>query len=162
MGNDEHSDRGGPVGDLIQLVTFQLEEQVYGINVLQVQEVLRVGEIAPVPGAPEYFLGIINLRGTVVTVLDGRSRFGLPEVERDPANRIVIIESDGEVTGILVDRVAEVKEIALPEITPAPNIGSGGCSRYIEGVVSREGELLVVVDLNRLLSDEEWREVRAP
>jgi len=77
----------------IQLVTFRLKDETYGINVMQVQEVLRVAEIAPVPGAPHYVLGIINLRGNVVTVIDTRVRFGLPSAEIDDLSRIIVIES---------------------------------------------------------------------
>ncbi|MCB1773450.1 MAG: purine-binding chemotaxis protein CheW [Gammaproteobacteria bacterium] len=147
---------GDPV---IQLVTFRLKDETYGINVMQVQEVLRVTEIAPVPGAPGYVLGIINLRGNVVTVIDTRTRFGLPTTERDDSSRIVIIESEQQVVGILVDSVAEVVELRQSEIDSAPNIGNEESSRYIQGVASRDADLLIVVDLNKLLSDEEWSEM---
>src|SRR3990167_9702858 len=83
-------------------VTFRLADEAYGVNVMQVQEVLRVPEIAPVPGAPDYVLGIVNLRGTVVTVIDTRKRFGLAPKGADDATRIVIVEAHGEVVGILV------------------------------------------------------------
>jgi purine-binding chemotaxis protein CheW len=150
----------GAVRDpVIQLVTFRLQEETYGINVMQVQEVLRVSEIAPVPGAPSYVLGIINLRGNVVTVIDTRSRFGLPSTEIDDASRIVIIESDKQVVGILVDSVAEVVELRTTEIDSAPNVGNEESSRYIQGVASRDDDLLILVDLNRLLTEEEWAEV---
>jgi len=144
---------------IIQLVTFMLKDEQYGINVMQVQEVLRVTEIAPVPGAPSYVLGIINLRGNVVTVLDCRSRFGLPSKEVDEASRIVIIESENQVVGILVDAVTEVVELRYSEIDSAPNVGNDESSRYIQGVVSRDNSLLILVDLNRLLTDEEWSDV---
>lgn len=144
---------------VIQLVTFRLKDETYGINVMQVQEVLRVTEIAPVPGAPPYVLGIINLRGNVVTVIDTRTRFGLPTTEVDDASRIVIIESDEQVVGILVDSVAEVVELNHTEIDSAPNVGNEESSRYIQGVASRDDDLLIVVDLNKLLTEEEWSEM---
>lgn len=144
---------------VIQLVTFCLEEETYGINVMQVQEVLRVSEIAPVPGAPSYVLGIINLRGNVVTVIDTRSRFGLQPGEITDASRVVIIESDKQVVGILVDSVAEVVELRGSEIDPAPNVGNDESSRYIQGLATQENNLLIVVDLNKLLTDDEWSEV---
>src|SRR5690625_5701718 len=89
-------------GPVTQWVTFQLENETYGINVMQVQEVLPMTEIAPVPGSPPYVLGIINLRGNVVTVIDTRMRFGLPEQEADDSSRIVVIEADGQVAGSMV------------------------------------------------------------
>ena len=94
--------------EVLQWVTFKLENEIYGINVMQVQEVLRYTEIAPVPGAPNYVIGIINLRGNVVTVIDTRVRFGLMPSEVSENSRIVIIEAEKQVIGILVDGVAEV------------------------------------------------------
>jgi purine-binding chemotaxis protein CheW len=154
--SDEEENSGGP---LIQFVTFILMDETYGINVMQVQEVLRVTEIAPVPGAPDYVLGIINLRGNVVTVIDTRTRFGLPSTEMDDASRIIVIESEKQVVGILVDAVAEVVELSESDIDVAPNVGTEESSRYIQGVATREDGLLILVDLNKLLTDEEWQEI---
>ena len=100
-------------GEVLQWVTFRLDNETYGINVMQVQEVLRYSDIAPVPGAPNYVLGIVNLRGNVVTVLDTRLRFGLPSAELTDNSRIVIIEAEKQVIGILVDSVAEVVYLTL-------------------------------------------------
>ncbi len=144
---------------IIQWVTFHLENEKYGIKVMQVQEVLRMTEIAPVPGAPHYVLGIINLRGNVVTVIDTRKRFGLSDVENDDETRIVIVEANNNVVGILVDSVAEVVDLKISDIETAPNVGNDESSKYIQGVSSRENELLILVDVNKLLSDEEWQEV---
>ncbi|WP_406667053.1 chemotaxis protein CheW [Gallaecimonas sp. GXIMD1310] len=145
--------------EILQWVTFQLDNETYGINVMQVQEVLRYSEIAPVPGAPDYVLGIINLRGNVVTVIDTRSRFGLPSAEVSDQSRIVIIEADKEVIGILVDSVAEVVYLKRSEIEVAPNVGTEESAKFIQGVSNRDGELLILVDLNKMLTDEEWEEI---
>lgn len=145
---------------VLRYVTFRLEDEVYGINVMQVQEVLRVTEIAPVPGAPHYVLGIINLRGNVVTVIDTRERLGLGSKDMDESTRIVIIETDNKmVVGILVDAVAEVVDLRTSEIESAPSVGNDESSKYIQGVASRDGDLLILVDLNKLLNDEEWAEL---
>ncbi|MGD7034479.1 chemotaxis protein CheW [Methylotuvimicrobium buryatense] len=144
---------------VMQWVTFRLGDEKYGINVMQVQEVLRVAEIAPVPGAPSYVLGIINLRGNVVTVIDTRNRFGLMSKETDDNSRIVIIETESHIIGILVDSVAEVVELRSSDIETAPNVGNEDTSRYIQGVTSRDNELLILVDLNKFLSDEEKAEL---
>jgi purine-binding chemotaxis protein CheW len=145
--------------EVLQWVTYKLGEETYGINVMQVQEVLRHTEIAPVPGAPDYVLGIINLRGNVVTVIDTRSRFGLPSSDISDNTRIVIIESDDQVVGILVDSVAEVVYLRSSEIDSAPNVGTEESAKFIQGVSNRDGELLILVDLNKLLNDEEWTEI---
>ncbi len=144
---------------VLRWVTFRLDKEKYGVNVMQVQEVLRITEIAPVPGAPNYVLGIINLRGNVVTVVDTRKRFGLSMKDTDDSSRIVIIEVNGNVIGMLVDSVAEVVDLKKSEIETAPNVGTEETARYIQGVASRDGELLICVDLNRFLSDEEWGDV---
>lgn len=141
---------------VMRWVTFRLDEETYGINVMQVQEVLRITEIAPVPGAPSYVLGIINLRGNVVTVIDTRSRLGLMTVEPDDSSRIVIIETVKHVVGILVDSVAEVVDLAASEIEPAPAVGSEESSKYIQGVASRDGNLVILMDLNKLLGSDEF------
>lgn len=145
----------------LQCVTFQLEGEIYGINVMLVQEVLRVTEIAPVPGAPDFVLGIINLRGNVVTVIDTRKRFALPAKEMDDSTRIVIIESDMQTVGIVVDGVSEVVNVSRSDIETAPSVGNDEAARYIEGVVSRGEELLILVDLNKLLTEDEWLDVGA-
>jgi len=144
---------------VLQWVTFKLQEETYGINVMQVQEVLRYTDIAPVPGAPMYVLGIINLRGNVVTVIDTRARFGLPPSDISENSRIVIIEADKQVIGILVDSVAEVVYLRASEIDTAPNVGTDESAKFIQGVSNRDGELLILVDLNKLLSDEEWEDI---
>jgi len=145
--------------EIIQWVTFRLDNEKYGIRVMQVQEVLRMTEIAPVPGAPDYVLGIINLRGNVVTVIDSRKRFGLSETEADDSTRIVIIEAEKHVVGIMVDSVAEVVDLRTSEIDAAPNVGNDDSSKYIQGVSSKEKELLILIDVNKLLSEDEWDEV---
>lgn len=146
--------------EVLQWVTFKLDSETYGINVMQVQEVLRHSEIAPVPGAPLYVLGIINLRGNVVTVIDTRLRFGLESSEITDNTRVVIIESEKQVIGILVDSVAEVVYLRASDIDVAPNVGNDESAKFIQGVSNREGELLILVDLNKLLSDDEWDELK--
>lgn len=142
-----------------QWVTFKLEGETYGISVMRVQEVLRYSSIAPVPGAPEYVIGIINLRGRVVSVIDTRERFGLPPGELNDQTRIVIIESDGIVLGILVDSVAEVVYLRQSEIEKAPNVGNDEIDKFIKGVCNKNDTLLILLELNELLSEEEWAEI---
>ncbi len=136
-------------------VTFRLAEEKYGINVMMVREVLKNTEIAPVPGAPFYVLGIINLRGNVVTVIDTRTRFGLPPHEADDSTRIVIVEREGQVVGMMVDSVAEVADLRESEIEFAPNVGNDESAKYIQGVSNQDEELLILIDLEKLFPIEE-------
>ncbi|MCU7939693.1 MAG: chemotaxis protein CheW [gamma proteobacterium symbiont of Bathyaustriella thionipta] len=147
------------VDPLTQWVTFMLDGEKYGIDVMQVREVLRDIEIAPVPGAPSYVLGIINLRGNVVTVIDTRSRFGLQTVEPGQESRIIIIETMDQTLGLLVDSIAEVADILQSQIELTPNVGNDESSRYIQGVHNRDGELLILVSVEKVLNDEEWAEM---
>lgn len=145
---------------MLQWVTFRLAGETYGINVMQVQEVLRYTEIAPVPGAPSYVIGIVNLRGNVVTVLDTRNRFGLSPAEITEQSRIVIIEAAAKhVIGILVDAVAEVVYLRQSEIETAPNVGNDESAKFIQGVCHKNDELLILVDLDKLLTDQEWADL---
>lgn len=149
------SHEGQAMNDTVsQWVTFRLGDEVYGIDVLQVQEVLRLTEISPVPGAPDYVLGIINLRGNVVTVVDGRNRFGLPPKEADDASRIIVVDAFDKVIGLLVDNVSEVAYVPNSQIEVAPNVGSDDGNKYVSGVSNRDGELLIMLDLAKLIDME--------
>lgn len=136
-------------------VTFYLEAEKYGVNVLLVREVLKQTEIAPVPGAPSYVLGIINLRGNVVTVVDTRKRLGLPVKEADETTRVVVIEMQEQVLGIMVDSVAQVANLRESEIEYAPNVGNDESSKYIHGVSNQDDELLILLDMERMFSYED-------
>ena len=161
MANENKVNLSTMQGDdpILQYVTFKLAKESYGINVMQVKEVLRYTEIAPVPGAPSYVLGIINLRGSVVTVIDTSQRFGLPTAEITDNTRIVIIEAEGHEIGILVEAVSEVVYLKQSEIETAPNVGNDESSKFIQGVCNRNNELLILVDLNKLLGEAEWAEL---
>lgn len=139
---------------VMQWVTFCLADEKYAINVMRVQEIMRVTEITPVPGAPSYVLGIINLRGKVVTVIDTHKRFGLDSITADDSSSIVIIETEAHVIGFLVDSVAEVIEMRASEIEVAPNFGNEEAAKYVQGVTERNNELLILVDLNKFLNDD--------
>ncbi|WP_372873854.1 chemotaxis protein CheW [Pseudomonas sp.] len=151
----------GAEDPILQWVTFRLDNETYGINVMQVQEVLRHTEIAPVPGAPSYVLGIINLRGNVVTVIDTRQRFGLDSAAVTDNTRIVIIEADKQVVGIMVDSVAEVVYLRQSEVETAPNVGNDESAKFIQGVCNKNGELLILVELDKMMSEEEWSELES-
>lgn len=140
---------------LYRWVSFRLAGESYGINVMRVQEVLRMTDVAPVPGAPNFVMGIINLRGNVVTVLDTRKLLALATVDITEHSRIMIIESGKATVGLLVDSVAEVVNISAGDIDPPPNIGNDEGSRYIQGIYSTDKQILILIDLDKLISDED-------
>jgi len=139
----------------IQWVTFRMEGETYGLNVLTVQEVLRLVDIAPVPGAQSFVLGIINLRGNVVTVLDTRARLNLPSRAPDDQTRIMIVETRKQTIGLLVDSVAEVVEFGEAEMEPAPNVGNEEAARFIRGVASRDNHLYILIDVDKFFGEDD-------
>lgn len=145
--------------EIVQWVKFKLSDETYGIRVLKVQEVQRYSEISPIPGAPSYVLGIINLRGSVISVINTREKFGLPDVDITDDTRIVILESKKQVVAILVDSVAEVVSLAMSDIDVAPNVGSTESSRFIDGVSNKDGQLLILLDSDKILNEEEWEDL---
>ena len=160
MGENALNENRTTIDETLQWVTFQLGGELYGVNVLQVQEVLKYTEITPVPGAPDYVLGIINLRGNVVTVIDSRTRFGLEVKEPDDASRIIFVEVKGHIIGMLVDSVAEVVSMPRSSIETTPNINNDDSdnAKFIQGVYSTDKSILILVEVEKLFNDEEWSE----
>jgi purine-binding chemotaxis protein CheW len=141
--------------ELLQLVTFSIGEEEFGVEILKVQEIIRMLEITRVPKAPDFVEGVINLRGKVIPVIDLRLRFGLKAKEHDKKTRIIVIEINQMIVGFVVDSVSEVLRIPAGTIEPPPPVISGLDSEYISGVGKLDDRLLIMLDLNRLLSKEE-------
>ncbi|HEY0916983.1 MAG TPA: chemotaxis protein CheW [Solimonas sp.] len=137
---------------LSRWVCFEMSGQVYGLPISAVQEVLADTCIEPVPGTTPLVLGVINLRGSVVTVVDLRRHFGF-EPEADAQTRIIVVDHGSESLGLCVDRVADVRKLSDGAIKPAPATGGGRAEAGIRGMVSRSGELLTLLDPARLLTD---------
>ena len=141
---------------ITEWVTFHLVDEKYAVDVSFVREVLKNTKISPVPGAPYFVLGIINLRGNIVTVIDTHKRLSLtPMVETD-STRIVVIEMDDQVVGMMVDKVDEVALLRDSEIEYTPNVGNDK-DDYIQGVSQREKDLLILIDLDKMLALDEYR-----
>lgn len=146
----------GDVSSMVQLVSFELEQEEYGVDVLAVREIIRLPAITKMPNTPHYVDGIINLRGTVVPIISLRRRFGLPDVEMDRRSRILVMDAKGTLTGFVVDAVAEVLRVSTADIQPPPVITQGNAAQEcISGVVNHGERLLIVLDLNRLFNDDE-------
>ncbi|GAU09451.1 chemotaxis protein CheW [Desulfoplanes formicivorans] len=141
--------------ELLQLVTFSIGEEEFGVEILKVQEIIRMLEITRVPKAPDFVEGVINLRGKVIPVIDLRLRFGLQTKGHDKKTRIIVIEINQMIVGFVVDSVSEVLRIPASTIEPPPPVISGLDSEYISGVGKLDDRLLIMLDLNRLLSREE-------
>lgn len=137
-----------------QWLTFVLGEEKYAVKVIKVQEVLRYVPIAPVPGAPMFVLGIINLRGNVVTVVDARQRFGMASLEVSDLTRVIIIDIQGQIIGVLVDSVSEVIDLTDDDIESAPEVSNSETSAFVQGITHKNDELHILVDLDKLLGED--------
>lgn len=142
--------------ELIQLVSFNLDEQEYGVNVLKVREIIRLTTITRVPNTPPFVEGVINLRGKVIPIISIRKKFGLASAETDKQTRIMVMEVGAELMGFIVDAVSEVVRIAENEIEPPPAVVNGGFEQEcLAGVVNQKEQLLVLLDLEKLFSHDE-------
>ncbi|MDR2820857.1 MAG: chemotaxis protein CheW [Desulfovibrio sp.] len=140
-------------GDLMQLVTFRIGEEEFAVEILAVQEIIRLMQITMVPRAPIFIEGVINLRGKVIPVINMRKRFNMPTVEYSSNTRIVVMEFEQRIVGFLVDAVSKVLRIPASTVEEAPPVVSGVGSEYIKGVGKLGERLLILLDLNNLLSD---------
>jgi purine-binding chemotaxis protein CheW len=146
--------QAGVAGDkLLQLVSFKIGEEEFGVNILKVQEINRTLEVTRVPNAPEYVDGVINLRGKVIPIIDLRRRFGMERKEHDKNTRIVVVELSGKVVGFVVDAVSEVLRIPESVTEPPPPIVSGIEADYITAVGKLEDRLLILLDLEKVLAN---------
>ncbi len=142
-------------GAVTEWVTFYLDGEKYAVNVEHVREVLKNTAISPVPGAPFFVLGVINLRGNIVTVIDAHKRFSLAPADHSDSTRIVVVEMSGQLMGMVVDKVDEVVILKESEIDLAPNVGNDESSKFIKGVTKRGEELIILVDLEKLLTPDQ-------
>jgi len=149
----EH-DAAGHTGSM-QLVSFKLAEETYGIEITKIREIILVGEITHVPETPPYVKGLINLRSTVIPVIDLRIRFSLADAELTPESRIMVLHVGSRMIGIVVDSVNEVLRVTRQEISPAPPTVTSSGNEYMTGLVRLKEDLLILLDVDRLFGDEE-------
>lgn len=138
--------------DLLQLVSFHIGGEEFGLDILRVQEIIRVQQLTRVPNSPEFMDGVINLRGKVIPVISLRKIFGLGELAHDKQTRIVVVEVNGTVLGFIVDSVSEVLRIPAKTVEPPPRLKKVA-REYVSGVGKLDDRLLMLLDVDRLMSD---------
>ena len=141
--------------DELQLVSFNIGTEEFGVDILKVQEINRMVEITKVPQAPHYVEGVINLRGKVIPIVDLRKRFSLELKEHDKNTRIVVVDIGGNIMGLVVDAVSEVLRLPANTIEPPPEIVTGINSEYIKGVAKLDDRLLIFLDLSKVIDVDE-------
>jgi purine-binding chemotaxis protein CheW len=142
-------------GTVNQFLTFSLGQEEYGIDILKVQEIRGYSAVTHIPNAPPHVRGIMNLRGTVVPVVDLRAKFGMEAAEYGKFTVIIVVMVGEKIAGLVVDAVSDVLNINQADVRPAPDLGAHCDTRFISGVVSVAEKLAVLVDIDRLLTDEE-------
>lgn len=162
----ESSERSAAVGassDLEKYLTFVLNKEEYGIEILKVREIMGYMEVTPVPQTPDFVKGVINLRGEVIPVINLRVKFGMSEGEITDATCIIVVEvemeageSDQVQMGVIVDTVQEVLDIPEENIDPAPSFGADIKTEYIKGMGKVNDEVKILLDIDQVLSEEEF------
>ena len=138
-------------GEIHQLVSFHVGTEEFAIDILGVQEIIRMVELTPVPNAPHYVEGVINLRGKVIPILDLRARFGLPAGDRTKETRIIVVDIAHTILGFIVDSVQEVLRLPEDLIEPPPTTGRGGSAEFHKGIGRVDGRILILLDMSQLL-----------
>lgn len=140
----------------MQIVVFKLGEEKYGVDISQVREIIMPAQITRIPNAPEFVEGVINLRGQITTIINLRKRFGMEPKEIDNNTRIIVVENGDSVIGMMVDTVSEVKYLSREDVeTLPPIITSKKEARFLTGVGKLGDELIILIDLNKVLSEDE-------
>ena len=146
--------------ELLQLVSFMIDKEEFGVDILCVQEINRFMQITKVPNAPDFVEGVINLRGRVIPVIDLRLKFEMPKKERDNSTRIIVVEVGGKTVGFIVDSVNEVLRISESVTEAPPEIVTGANSDYIMAVAKLEDRIITLLNLEKILSNRDKEELK--
>ncbi len=139
----------------LSLMGFKLGEEEYAVDIMQIKEITIPTEMTPIPRAPEYILGILSLRGSILPVFDAKKRIGLPARERTNRTRIIIVNHQGEEVGLLVDGVTSAAHIPSSAIEPPPPILKGVEAEYITGVGRVDDRMMIIMDIEEVCRMEE-------
>jgi purine-binding chemotaxis protein CheW len=156
--------QGADAEDIVQMVGFVVANELFGVNILTVQEIIKDLEVTAIPDAPDFVVGVINLRGNIIPILDLHERLKLTaDRSRQPKRSwILVLNIGGRVTGFLVDRVTRVIKVQADKIKPPPELVVQGLdSDYIRGVCKQDRQLLVILDFNRILLVDEFKKISA-
>jgi len=149
------------INEILQLVSFNLGNEEFGIDILKVQEIIRWMTITKIPNSPAFIEGVVNLRGRVIPVIDLRIKLGLEKYELNNQTRIVVVEISGLTVGFIVDAVSEVLRIPKNITEAPPSLVAGINSEYITSVGKLEDRLLILLDLEKILDSMELKQLKA-
>lgn len=156
MGQALESDFAGVNGEGDQYLTFILAGEEYGVDILRVQEIRGWTRATPIPNAPPYLKGVINLRGTIVPIIDLRERFGLERMDYGPTTVVIVVRVQGETRdrdmGIVVDAVSEVYSFQPGDRQEAPDLGGALDDQFVQGLATAEEKMIILLEIDRLLN----------
>jgi len=142
-----------------QFLTFNLGEELYGVNILKVQEIKGYTTVTKIPNTPDYLKGVLNLRGTIVPIVDLRMKFGMGQTEPTPFTVVVVVNVRNRIMGFLVDAVSDVLDLNAKDIQPPPELGSSVDITFVAGIGNANDCLVTLLDIDRVLTDEEVKTV---
>ncbi|MBL4852411.1 MAG: chemotaxis protein CheW [Gammaproteobacteria bacterium] len=149
--------------DMDQYLTFILADEEYGVDILRVQEIKGWGSVTPIPNTPEFIKGVINLRGTIVPIIDLRQRFGLEKTDYGKLTVVIVLniicESGERVMGIIVDAVSDVYNVTEEEMKPPPDFGSVAAIDYVKGLATIGEKMVIVLDIDHLLTSSVYESI---
>jgi purine-binding chemotaxis protein CheW len=138
--------------DYREMLVFKLATEEYAVDILKVQEIRGYEKVTPIPRSPDYLKGVVNLRGTIVPVIDLRVKFGLPDPAYDSLTVVIVLRIAGRIVGAVVDGVSDVVRLAAGEVREPPRLGSIVDSSYLAGVATQNGRMILALDIEKLLS----------
>ncbi|WP_292463889.1 chemotaxis protein CheW [Methanolobus sp.] len=154
MANDIHQYQESSSNDMLQLVVFSLGTEEFSVDIMKVQEIIRLPEITRIPKSPDYIKGVINLRGKIIVVMDLDKRFGLPSKEITEESRIIVADVEGTIVGMVVDSVSEVIRLLASSVDPTPEVISRSINaEYLKGVGKLDDRLLILLNLENIISE---------
>jgi purine-binding chemotaxis protein CheW len=142
-----------------QFLTFALGQEEYGVEILKIQEIKGFSAITPLPNAPAFLKGVLNLRGTIVPILDLRKKFGLPEVAYTKFTVIVVVQVQGQIMGFIVDAVSDVLTVVGSDIQPTPDLHGQVDTAFLTGLAKAGEKLVILLDIDRVLTAAETASV---
>ncbi len=149
-----------------QFLTFILQEQEYGVDILRVQEIKGWDSVTEIPNTPDYIQGVINLRGTIVPIVDLRKRFELESIPYGTTTVVIVLRvesrtgSDSRIMGIVVDAVSDVYNVAMEDVKPAPDFGSVVNIEFVKGIATVEEKMVIILDIDHLLNSDELADIQ--
>ena len=144
-----------------QYLTFLIGDEYYGVNILKVQEIKGYTDVTRIPNTPDYIKGVLNLRGTIVPIVNLRMKFGMEQIDNTAITVIIVVMVQGRVMGMIVDTVSDVLTLSAKEVKPPPSFGTKVDTSFIDGIGTSEERLVTLLDIDRVLTDQEREQVES-